>query len=195
MIKLEYPNGATPLDPNEIEGLLLPHITTQEELDRWEQDNINEAIAWVEKRKPKEILNESFMKLLHKNMFGNVWKWAGKFRLSNKNIGVFWEKIPLELKKLCDDVLYWIKNKIYPSDEIGVRFHHYLVSIHLFTNGNGRHARLMTDLLLENISNHNKFSWGGKNLVKAGDCRRRYIQALKAADKHDYSLLLKFAKS
>ena len=195
MIKFEYPEGATPLDPDEIEGLLLPHITTRGELDRWEQDNINEALKWLEKKNPKEILNEPFIKLLHKKMFDNVWKWAGKFRLSNKNIGVFWENISIELKKSCDDAEYWIKNKIYSPDEIGARFHHQLVYIHLFLNGNGRHARLMTDLLLENTLNHNKFSWGGKNLTTVGDCLRQYIQALKAADKHNYCLLIKFVRS
>ena len=80
MINFEYPQGATPIDANEIEGLLLTHITTRPELDRWEQDNINEALAWVEKHKPTDILNEPFMKMLHNKMFCNVWKWAGRFR-------------------------------------------------------------------------------------------------------------------
>ena len=138
MIQFEYPDGATPINADETEGLLLTHITTRAELDRWEQDNINEALAWVEERKPKDILNEPFMKLLHKKMFCNVWKWAGKFRRSKKTIGVPWYNISVDLKQLCDDVKYWIENKTFSEDETAARFHHRLVSIHLFPNGNHR---------------------------------------------------------
>ncbi len=113
MIEFDYPEGATPIDADEIKGLLPTHITTRAELDRWEQDNINEALAWAEERKPKDILNEPFMKLLHNKMFCNVWKWAGMFRKSDKNIGVPWYKIAIELKRLCDDVKYWIENNIF----------------------------------------------------------------------------------
>jgi len=171
------------------------HITTQAELDRWEQDNINEALAWVEERKPKDILNEPFMKLLHNKMFCNVWKWAGTFRQSDKNIGVPWYKISVELKTLCDDVKYWIKNKTFLEDEIATRFHHRLVSIHLFPNGNGRHSRLVADILLENILNKPSFTWGNANLVKSGDDRKRYIESLIAADRCEYKQLLEFVRS
>jgi len=105
MIEPDYPQGATPINADEIEGLLLTHITTRAELDRWEQDNINEALTWIEERKPKDVLNESFMKLLHSKMFCNVWKWAGTFRQSEKSIGVSWYRISIELKKLCDDII------------------------------------------------------------------------------------------
>ena len=195
MIELNYPEGATPIDANEIEGLLLTHITTQAELDRWEQDNINEALAWVEERKPADILNEPFMKLLHKKMFCNVWKWAGKFRKSEKNIGVSWYKISIELKQLCDDVKYWIEHKPFSYDEIAARFHHRLVSIHLFPNGNGRHAGLVADILLENILDNPPFTWGNANLAKSGDDRKRYIESLVAADRSDYGPLMKFVRS
>ena len=195
MIELNYPEGATPINAEEIEELLPTHITTQAELDRWEQDNINEALAWVEERKPADILNESFMKLLHKKMFCNVWKWAGKFRKSEKNIGVSWYKIPVELKQLCDDVEYWIENKTFSKDEIAARFHHRLVSIHLFPNGNGRHARLVADLLLEDILNKPPFTWGSANLVKSTDDRKRYIESLITADRGDYELLMNFVIS
>jgi Fic-DOC domain mobile mystery protein B len=195
MIEFKYPEGATPLDKDDIEGLLPTHITTRAELDRWEQDNINEALAWLENRKPKDILNEPFMKLLHKKMFGNVWKWAGKFRQSNKNIGVDWYHISIELKKLCDDVKYWIKNKTFSGDEIAVRFHHRLVSVHLFPNGNGRHARLIADVLLENVLGKRPFTWGNANLVKSGDDRDRYMKSLYTADKGDCKCLLEFARS
>lgn len=195
MIDFDYPEEATPLDPNEVEGLLLTHITTQAELDRWEQDNINDAIDWLDLTKPKDILNESFMLKLHKKMFGNVWKWAGQLRKSDKNIGSPWWRIPADIKTLCDDINTWIELKTYSPDEIAVRFHHRLVSIHLFANGNGRHARLMADLLLENTFGQPRFTWGGVSLVKASDCRRRYIEALQAADEFDYNPLMKFVRS
>ena len=194
-MEFNYPEGATPLDPNEIAGLLLTHITTRSELDRWEQDNINEALAWLEQRKPKGILNDSFMKQLHKRMFGNVWKWAGKFRQSEKNLGVPYYQISIEVKKLCDDVKYWTDHKTFSDDEIAARFHHRLVSTHLFPNGNGRHARLVADLLLENILNKPSFTWGTANLAKSGDDRKRYIESLVAADRGDYELLMDFVRS
>jgi len=195
MMEFNYPEGATPLDPNEIEGLIPTHITKREELDRWEQDNINEALAWVEDKKPKEILNEKFMKQLHTRMFCNVWKWAGTFRRSEKNIGVEWYKIPIDLKQLCDDTEYWIEHKPFSDDEIAARFHHRLVLIHLFSNGNGRHARLMADILLEYVLNQSPFTWGKANLIKTGEDRKRYIEALRAADNNDYELLLEFVRS
>lgn len=194
-MEFNYPEGATPLDPNEIAGLLLTHITTRSELDRWEQDNINEALAWLEQRKPKDILNELFMKQLHKRMFGNVWKWAGDLRRTEKNLGVPFYQISIELKKLCDDVEYWIENKTFSEDEIAARFHHRLVSIHLFPNGNGRHARLIADILLENILNKPPFTWGSGNLAAAGLDRTKYIESLVTADRKDYELLMDFVRS
>ena len=195
MIELDYPEGATPINADEIEGLLLTHITTRAELDRWEQDNINEALTWIEERKPKDVLNESFMKLLHSKMFCNVWKWAGTFRQSEKSIGVSWYRISIELRKLCDDIKYWIENKTFSEDEIAARFHHRLVSIHLFPNGNGRHARLIADVLLENILRRPPFTWGNANLVKSSDDRKRYIESLIAADGGEYKHLLEFVRS
>ena len=194
-MEFNYPEGATPLNPNEIDGLLLTHITTRTELDRWEQDNINEALAWLEQRKPKDILNESFMKQLHKRMFGNVWKWAGDLRKTEKNLGVPFYQISIEVKKLCDDVEYWIENKTFPDDEIAARFHHRLVFIHLFPNGNGRHARLIADILLENVLAKSPFTWGSRNLATAGLDRKKYIESLVAADRGDYRLLMNFVQS
>lgn len=195
MVDFEYPQGATRLDRNEIEGLVPTHITTRGELDRWEQDNINEALAWVDSRKPKDILNEPFMKRLHRRMFGNVWKWAGSFRQSDKNIGASWYMISSELKNLCDDVRYWIENHTFSADEIAVRFHHRLVQIHLFSNGNGRHARLMADILLEYFFHKPPFTWGRANLAETGNDRTHYITSLKAVDRGDYELLLRFVRS
>jgi len=195
MVEINYPQGATPLDKNEIKGLLLTHITTRAELDRWEQDNINEALTWFHEHKPANILDEHFMKLLHRKMFCNVWRWAGEFRQSEKNLGVPPYMIAVELKKLCDDAEYWIENKTFSEDEIAVRLHHRLVSIHLFANGNGRHARLTADILLVNVLGKSAFTWGSVNLEKPGDVRKKYIESLQAADKGDYGPLLEFARS
>lgn len=195
MMKFDIPQGATPLDPNELEGLILTHITRRAELDRWEQENINEALAWLADHKPKDILNERFMKRLHKKMFCNVWRWAGTFRQRDKNIGVSWYTIPVQLKQLCDDAQYWIEHRTFEADEIAARVHHKLVWIHLFPNGNGRHARIMADILLEYGFDKPPFTWGRANLIRSGQDRTKYIESLQAADRGDYRLLLEFVRS
>jgi len=195
MIKIEYPDGATPIDPDGAADLKLIHITNQSELNRWEQENISEALSWLQQTKPKDILNEEFVRKLHEKMLGNVWKWAGKYRKSDKNIGCSWQNIRIELKKLFDDTRFWIEANKESFDMIAVRFHHRLVSIHPFPNGNGRHARLITDLLVENVLGSLPFSWGDKNLTDNTDMRREYIKALHKADALDYNPLLKFVRS
>lgn len=195
MIRLNYPLGATPLDPNEIAGLKLTHITTQGELDRWEQENISQAIDWVSSRRKGDILTEEFLRQLHEKMFGKVWKWAGNFRQSEKNIGVDWKVIPVQLRQLLDDAQYWVKHNSFPPDEIAYRFHHRLVQIHCFANGNGRHARLICDILLSELLHQEVFSWGRENLTQNGGVRGKYIAALKAADENDFTLLAQFVRS
>lgn len=191
----EYPQGATPLDPDEAEGLRLTHITTREELNIFEAENIRAGMEWSWRSRRKDIVSESFMRRLHKKMFGNVWKWAGEFRKSNKNIGVAREEIGVALRHLCEDVNYWIEHETYAPDEIAARFHHRLVAIHPFANGNGRHARLMADLLLEKRLASTRFTWGGEEIIEANDCRDQYIRALRAADGGDYAPLLAFVRS
>lgn len=196
MQRFDNPEGATMLDPDELDGLKLKHITTRAELDRWEQENIADALDWLSRRKKStNILTENFIKKLHIKMLNKVWSWAGTFRRSGKNIGVDWSTIPIELRYLLDDVQYWIENSTYSQDEIAARFHHRLVYIHLFPNGNGRHARLMADTLLTDVLNKEPFSWGDANLNKDGDVRRQYIDALRAADNQKYDLLLNFVRS
>ncbi len=194
-MKFIYPDGATPLNPDELQGLIPSHITTQAELNEFELKSISEARRWSFSNKRKDIISVNFIKKLHKRMFSLVWKWAGKFRTTNKNLGIEFFKISVELRKLCDDALYWESNKIYPIDELAIIFHHRLVSIHPFPNGNGRHARLMADLILYN--NTGKiFSWGSNfMMVESSDIRKRYIKALKAADNNDYDQLFKFANN
>jgi Fic-DOC domain mobile mystery protein B len=196
-IKLEYPPGATPLDPNEMNGLIPDYISTQGELNLLEQENILEAEAWARGKKTKSALTDQFIRELHKRMFKNVWKWAGLYRRSGKNIGVPAERIPEELRKLCYDTEYWIKNKTYPWDELGARFHHRLVWIHAFANGNGRHARLLTDILLM-VHEQELFSWGAKRVPDGDDpkqVRLEYLTALKEADQKIFDKLFVFMRS
>lgn len=197
-LELQYPEGATPLDKNEIQGLIPNYITLQSELDTLEHENILKAKEWLLKEKTKNKLDEIFVRKLHEKMFGDVWKWAGKYRRSEKSIGIFWQNVPTEVKKLCDDVAYWIEHKSYSWDEIGVRLHWKLVSIHPFSNGNGRHARIFTDAILSANEQH-PFTWG-RNLFKGeigrtGEIRKAYIEALKECDKKNYAPLLKFVRS
>ncbi len=192
-MKFNYPEGATPIEPEEIADLIPTHITTHEQLNAWEQKNIIAAEKWG--REKKDIISVHFIQQLHKQMFNETWKWAGIFRHYGKNIGVDWPIIPVELKKLCDDVNYQLENKSFSDDEIAVRLHHRLVWIHAFPNGNGRHARLMADLLIMQLG-HPRFSWGiNQDLYKATPIRKQYIDALKLADQGDYSKLVTFARS
>ncbi len=195
MINFKYPKGATPIDPDEAVGLRLTHITTQGELNRWEQENIVEALAWIEKTKPTDILNEQFIKQLHKRMFGNVWKWAGQFRRSGKNIGVLWHQIPENIKNMCDDVSEWIQSQYESPEEMAVRFHHRLVWIHPFPDGNGRHSRLMANIFLENVLHGSPFTWGNQDLSNPSESRSRYINALQEADNGNLVPLLEFSNS
>lgn len=196
-LNLKYIEGQTPLDEDEKEGLLIPTITTREELDEFEQKNIEEAILWIlKKRLNKEIIfTEKFIRDLHKKMYGYVWKWAGDFRQTNKNIGIDYWKIPTELKMLLDDALFWIEQETFSADELAIIFKHRLVSIHCFPNGNGRHSRLMADIIASKIFGLDVFSWGNDNLSNETNAREIYIKAVKLADKGDYSELIKFARS
>lgn len=193
----DYPYGATPLDADEVKALIPRYIENQAQLNEAEQENILKAELWAKKRLNKNLLTEEFNKRLHKEMFSMVWRWAGKFRQTSKNIGVDWHKVSVELHKLLKDTSYWIENNTYPWDELGARFHHRLVSIHCFANGNGRHARLMTDLLLR--SNAQKpFTWGAKSVQGANDLhvvRTAYIEALQKADRKNFILLIEFVRS
>jgi Fic-DOC domain mobile mystery protein B len=197
-LDFELVDGQMPLDDEEKEDLLISSITTHGELDEFEQLNIEKAIQWTLTRKFRkdEILTEEFIKLVHKKMYSDVWTWAGEFRKTDKNIGVDWHQIAIELRKLLDDCNYWIEHSTYSPDEIAVRFKHRMVSIHCFSNGNGRHSRMMADLIIENIFGKPIFTWGANtDLTKANDTRKEYLNAIKAADKNDIAPLLKFARS
>ena len=190
---IEEDDGSTPLTEEEREQLIPSYITLKRELNEAEQANILEAESWAFARK-RDVLNEKFLTDLHNRMFGRVWRWAGSYRHSQKNVGIDAYRIPIDLRQLIEDCRYWIEHETYNPDEIATRFHHRLVAIHPFPNGNGRHARLATDLLLTK-QGQERFSWGRVNLVDASETRDTYINALRAADRHDYAPLLAFVRS
>lgn len=194
-MKLEYSPGATPLDPDEIIGIVPIHIKTHGQLNEWEAENILNAENWLFTTTTHgNFLTIDFTQLLHKKMFGNTWKWAGKFRTTEKNIGVSPFNIASDLKNMLEDVRYQIVNKSFPIDEIAYRFHHRLVAIHPFPNGNGRHARLLSDFLLVQAGRP-RFTWGKQMLKAESTVRKQYIDALKKADKQDYAALAIFVRS
>lgn len=195
-LEFNYKSGQTPIDEGEKEGLKIKSITAQEELDEFEQLNIEKAVEWTIRVnfKPQHILTDKFVKDLHKRMFGDVWKWAGEFRKTEKNIGISWTQIGAELKKLLDDTNYWIINKTFSPQEIAIRFKHRIVSIHCFPNGNGRHSRMMADIIMESIFKEELFSWHQSNMVKAKETRTKYITALKEADNANFKPLIEFAR-
>ncbi|ANH80215.1 cell filamentation protein Fic [Niabella ginsenosidivorans] len=194
-LDLTYIAGQTPLSEDEKEGLKIPTIATKGELDEFEQQNIEQAVEWALSRTFSlgQIFREQFIKNVHRRMLGNVWKWAGDFRTTNKNIGVDKWQIATSLKGLLDDAQYWINRQVFSPAEIAIRFKHRLVSIHCFPNGNGRHSRLMADILIKALDKQIAFSWGAGDLGHKGHLRDAYLAAVKAADKDDIKPLLIFA--
>ncbi len=192
---MQYPEGATPLDPDELIGLKYKHITTREELDHLEQANIESGLMWLKRQKNLDLLTERFIRELHKKLFDKVWKWAGTFRMTEKNIGIDPLKIPIQLRLLLDDVRFWIEHKTFSPIEIAVRLHHKLVFIHLFSNGNGRHARILADALLVKSFGLREIDWAQGIKLQSINLRRKlYIEALRQADKGDYTALLRFIR-
>jgi Fic-DOC domain mobile mystery protein B len=186
----------TPLSPDE-QADLIPNLATKEELNQFERANILVAYDWAlapRNLRRQDPLTEPYLRDLHRRMFDQTWKWAGLYRTTEKNIGMPLFQIRESLGVLLGDARYWLEHKTFPADEMAVRFHHRLVSIHPFANGNGRHARLMADVLVR-MQDRPVFTWGGANIVAQGDFRRRYIDALQAADKNNIEPLLAFARS
>jgi Fic-DOC domain mobile mystery protein B len=199
-VGVSEPEDVTPLDPDEAEGLRVSYIATRAELNVAEAANIAKGLRWAARRRPSpsELLDDGFLRELHRRMFSDVWSWAGRYRSTEKNIGVDPTSIAVEVRKLVADVLVWVATVTAPGawnvNEIAVRFHHRLVCIHPFANGNGRHGRAAADLLLVGLGGE-AFTWGRSNLSETGDVRDRYITALRAADSGDFSSLLTFARS
>ena len=190
---LHADHDATPLTPDERNGLIPTHVTLRDELNELEQQNIAEADRWAFARK-RGVLDEAFLKGLHRRMFNRVWRWAGKYRTTERNLGVAHYRIQPELLQIIRDAQYWIEHATYSRDELAVRFHHRLVSVHPFPNGNGRWSRLAADLLIARLDGA-RFTWGRSNLQAIGDLRRAYVEALHAADDHDIVPLIAFARS
>ncbi|AXS41900.1 mobile mystery protein B [Breoghania sp. L-A4] len=187
------PDGATPLDPDDAAGLRFPHVTIRAELNELEQANVADGLRWLARRRGGDILSEPFVRLLHKRLFGEVWTWAGSYRQSESNIGIDPRQIPVQVHMLLDDARFWVNSTVYSPLEAAARFHHRLVQIHLFANGNGRHARIAADLLLEDHFRQPRIDWAaGEDLQNDSERRRRYIAALRAADNHDFTALLRF---
>lgn len=193
-MEFQYAAGATPLDPDEAAGLVPTHITTQADLNAWEEANILQGAHWASRQKKRNLLDEGFVRELHRRMFDKTWRWAGTFRSSNKNIGVDWTQVAVKMRNLLENTQYQIEHKVFGPDEMAVRFHHQLVWIHAFPNGNGRHARLMADMLVMQLGQP-RFTWGGASLATPGDVRNRYLVALRAADQGQFEPLIHFARN
>jgi Fic-DOC domain mobile mystery protein B len=191
-MKIEQPAGATPMD--DLSGLIPAHITTQQQLNEWEAENILHAYKKYFGRMRRFKPDAAFFRKIHKEMFGETWDWAGEFRKVNMNIGVDWQQIPVQLRNLCDDVKYWIQACPFDILEQSVRLHHRLVTIHPFVNGNGRHARFMADLFLY-FHKKPMPQWPSEELLLSTDLRKHYIEALKAADSDNYKSLIDFTKA
>jgi len=193
----QEPDDATPLAPAERDGLKLTWITTRADLNAAEQDNIDAGAAWAFRSRRANILTVAFSIALHRQMFGQVWDWAGHYRTTERNIGISPYRIGTETAQLFDDAAFWVANETYEPDELAVRLHHRLVFVHPFPNGNGRHARMMADLLIRRLGAP-PFSWGSNRddgvIHDIGDLRKRYVSALRAADGNDYEPLIAFAR-
>jgi Fic-DOC domain mobile mystery protein B len=189
-------DGNTPLSPEE-QNDLIPALTTKEELNEWERQNILEAYGWVfdlRNLHRQDPLSEAYLRAMHRRMFDQTWKWAGKYRSSEKNIGIPHYQIREALAAVLGDARYWLEHQTFQPDELAVRFHHRLVWIHPFANGNGRHARMMADVIVQRQGKP-AFTWGSADIVSQGDFRSYYIEALRAADASDLRPILKFARS
>lgn len=192
------PSGATPLEPEDLEGLIPDFVATRSDLNQVEFENIASALPWAlgqaRSLGPEGVLDHAFMLALHRRMFGGVWSWVGTQRRRVTNIGVAPAMIAGECRLLFDDAKYWHKHTVFPSDELAARIHCRLVSIHPFPNGNGRCTRMIADLYLTSTGAQ-PFSWGAQSLDVDGSSRATYIAALlRAAQEDDYGPLIRFAR-
>lgn len=192
------PQGATPIEAEDLEGLIPQFVVTRAELNQVEYENIAKALPWAERQAtllgPVKLLDDQFLSALHRRMFDDVWRWAGTPRLRDTNIGVAPEQIAVQVRQVFDDVRYWHEHDVFSVDGRAVRLHFRLVSVHPFTNGNGRCTRLMADLYL-NALGAPRFTWGSGDLDHATAVRSEYIAALERAREDDCASLLAFSRS
>jgi len=192
------PSGATPIEMEDLEGLIPDFVATRADLNQVEFENITKALPWADRQArvlgPTGILDYGFVLALHRRMFGDVWTWAGTQRQRVTNIGVEPHSIATQSRLVLDDATFWHTHAVFDPDELAARLHCRLVSVHPFQNGNGRCTRMMADLYLTSIG-ADPFTWGGTNLDVDGSGRATYIAALiKAADSNDYADLIRFAR-
>ena len=195
--ELHEPAGATPLTPDELLGLKAKHIATRGELNELEGENIIAGLTWLDRRpKSFDLLTDAAVREIHKRLFGEIWDWAGIYRLTDKNIGVPVWHISTELRTCLDDAQYWREHKSFDPLEATARLHHRLVWIHPFANGNGRWARIMADAYLARIDPKAFLDWSGAGTLNAeSQHRTAYIAALRAADQHDFDPLVALVRS
>lgn len=190
--------GATPLTVEDLQGLKIPSVTTHGELNAVEAANIVRGQEWARRSRLAQMpgmLSDEFIQQLHSRMFGDVWKWAGQYRKHDTNIGVAHHLIRQELRRLYDDARGWVEYNAYLPEEFAVRLHHRIVSVHPFSNGNGRHARMLADLVLTKHFKQAALPWCGGIARGPDPNRQAYIEALVSADHHDYAALFAFARS
>jgi Fic-DOC domain mobile mystery protein B len=194
-LTLHHQPGQTPIEADQLKGIRIKSVSTQGQLNEFEQANINDALLWLQLAPVRSVLTMDFVRTVHRQMFGQVWTWAGVFRQHDTNIGVDWHQIPVELRVLIDDAAYWIHHETFAPDEIAIRFKHRLVAIHCFSNGNGRHSRLMADLIAVRVFGIPEFTWGRSTCANADRSRANYLDALRQADSGDVGPLVSFARS
>lgn len=199
ILNQKYSDGNTPIQPEDAKQLI-PHLSTMGELNEYEAVNILRAREWAfdsRTMKSADPLEEPYVRALHHRMFDNVWKWAGTYRQTERNIGCDPKEIVQRIPQLLANTRHWLENKTFSTDEAVLRFHHQLTRIHPFSNGNGRHARMIADVLAVKYDRA-EFTWGaGKDLVAQGDARTGYLTALRALDANENDLkgLLDLARS
>ncbi|MBA2707487.1 MAG: mobile mystery protein B [Gemmatimonadaceae bacterium] len=187
-------SDATPIDPEEAAELIPSHIATIDQLNQWEAADILNATEWALRRKQSNVPSEGFVRRLHQRMFHQTWKWAGHYRATEKDLGSPPSLISTHVRDACGNAAYWLQHKVFPPTELAVRFHHRMVVVHPFPNGNGRHARLLADVVLASLDEP-ELTWGRTNLQQAGTAREDYIRALKLADKGDFQSLIELARA
>jgi Fic-DOC domain mobile mystery protein B len=183
----------TPLTAEEREQLIPTYISIRAELNEAEQINITDGLRWAARARDFNVFDDAHLRELHRRMFKDVWRWAGQYRITPRNIGIEAYRIPTEVRQLTGDARYWAENEVYSADECAIRFGHRLVSIHPFPNGNGRHSRIVADILAVRLGQPT-FSWGKTTLVDPTETRKAYIAALQAADAGEIQPLLIFAR-
>jgi Fic-DOC domain mobile mystery protein B len=191
------PDGATPIDDEDLAGLIPDFVATRSDLNQVEYENIARALPWATRRaragRPYELLQTSFLFALHRRMFSDVWRWAGTQRRRETNLGIEPGLIGEQLATFFADASYWHHENVFDSDERAIRIHYRLVCIHPFPNGNGRCTRLMADLYRIAIGLP-PFNWGTARLDSPGNARDAYISALVAAPNDDCASLIRFAR-